>query len=381
MKNKCFGSGPCAKRRGWSCPSFSLAGRSHRSKEGLALIRETVRLQRKILGIPDGYLVGTCAASCTGGMELLMWNLLGERSVDVLSYCIFSNHWAHDVVEELKIPNTTLIREDFPKMADVSKVDFSHDVVFCLSSTTSGVSFHDTDWIPENREGLTICDASSGAFVVDIDWKKLDATAFSWQKALGGEGGFGTVVLSPRAVDRLRNFRPNRAIPRIFRIVNDGQINMDFFDGATINTPSLMCFQDFYETLIWADHAGGLSFLMNKVKDNYRTVCEWLESSESQNAFRFLVEKKFRAYHIACLDINNEKYQQLPKDQKWHFLHRIRDLASDRQCGYDFLGHALAAEPHIRIWCGPTIESGDLKSFLPNLLEIYNEVASEYDFG
>jgi len=377
MENKCFGSGPCAKRKGWSCLDLSLAGRSHRSKEGLALIRKTVQLQREILGVPDGYLVGTCAASCTGGMELLMWNLLGARPVDVLSYCVFSNHWARDIVDELKVPNTTLIRESFPRMPDVTEANFSHDVVFCLSSTTSGVSFHDTDWIPKDRDGLTICDASSGAFVIDVDWEKLDAVAFSWQKALGGEGGFGTVVLSPRAVDRLRNFRPNRAIPRIFRIVNDGQINMDFFDGATINTPSLLCFQDFYETLVWADKAGGLPFLLQRVEDNYKVVREWLES---QNIFRFLVEERFRAHHIACFDINNAKYQRLSEDQKWQFLYRIRDIASDRQCGYDFLGHALT-EPHIRIWCGPTIESEDLKFFLRNLLEIYSEVASEYDFG
>ncbi len=377
MENKCFGSGPCAKRKGWEYPNFSLAGRSHRSKEGLGLIRETVRLQRKILNIPDDYLVGTCAASCTGGMELLMWNLLGARPVDVLAYCVFSNHWAHDVVEELKVPDTTVIHEDFPKIADVNRVNFSHDVVFCLSSTTSGVSFHDVNWIPKNRKGLTICDASSGAFIIDIDWEKLDAVAFSWQKALGGEGGFGTVVLSPRAVDRLRNFHPNRAIPRIFKIVNDGQINMNFFDGATINTPSLMCFQDFYETLVWVDNSGGLPFLMRRVENNYDVICEWLKS---QNVFTFLVEEKFRAHHIACLDINNEKYQRLSKDQKWQFLHKILDLASDKQYGYDFLGHALA-EPHIRIWCGPTIEPENLKSFLPNLLKIYKEVASEYDFG
>ena len=379
MKNICFSSGPCAKHTGRNCLDYPLAGRSHRSREGLALIRETIRLQRKILGIPDDYLVGTCAASCTGGMELLMWNLLGARPVDVLAYCVFSNHWAHDVVEELKISDATLIREDFPKMADVNKVNFLHDVVFCLSSTTSGVSFHDTDWIPKNREGLMICDASSGAFIIDCDWQKLDVVAFSWQKALGGEGGFGTVVLSPRAVERLKNFRPNRAIPRIFRIVNGGKINMDFFNGSTINTPSLMCFQDFYETLTWADHAGGLPFLRKQVEKNYQVVREWLESPESQNIFRFLVEEKFRAHHIACLDINNEKYQQLPKDQKWQFLHKILEVASERQCGYDFLGHALT-EPHIRIWCGPTIESEDLKTFLPNLLEIYNEVAAENDF-
>lgn len=377
MKNKCFGSGPCAKHEGWSFPDCFIAGRSHRSKEGLSLIRKTVHLQRKILGIPDDYLVGTCTASCTGGMELLLWNLLGARPVDVLAYCVFSNHWAHDVVEELKIPDTTIISENFPKMADVAKANFSHDVIFCLSSTTSGVSFRDTNWIPENREGLTICDASSGAFIIDVDWKKLDAVAFSWQKALGCEGGFGTVVLSPRAVDRLKNFRPNRAIPRIFRIVNDGKVNMDFFNGATINTPSLLCFQDFYETLLWADYSGGLPFLRKEVEKNYQAVCNWISS---QSVFKFLVEEKFRAHHIACLDINNEKYQRLPEGDKWRFLHQILDLAAEKEYGYDFLGHALT-KPHIRIWCGPTIECEDLEAFLPRLLEVYMEVASANDLS
>ena len=377
MTNICFGSGPCAKRKGWFFSGLSVAGRSHRSKEGMDLIQKVLQLQRKILGIPDDYLMGICPASCTGGMELLMWNLLGAKPVDVLAYCVFSNHWAHDIVEELKIPNTTLIKEDFPKMADISKVDFDHDLVFCLSSTTSGVSFRNTDWIPSDRKGLTICDASSGAFIINVDWKKLDATAFSWQKALGGEGGFGVVVLSPRAVERLKTFRPNRAIPRIFRIVSDGKINMPFFDGATINTPSMLCFQDIYETLIWADQAGGLPFLQQKTEKNYQTICDWLKS---QNVFRFLVEEKFRAHHIACLDIDNEQYQSLSKDEKWNFLHQILDLAAEKKYGYDFLGHAMT-EPHIRIWCGPTIESEDLQIFLPRLLEIYNEVASANDLG
>ncbi len=378
MKHLCFGSGPCAKRKGWSFSDLSIVGRSHRSKEGMDLIRKVLHLQRKILGIPEDYLVGVCPASCTGGMELLMWNLLGAKPVDVLAYCVFSNHWAYDIVEELKIPNTTLIKEDFPQMADISKVNFDHDLVFCLSSTTSGVSFHDTDWIPADREGLTICDASSGAFIVNVDWKKLDATAFSWQKALGGEGGFGVIVLSPKAVERLKTFRPNRAIPRIFRIVNNGELNMPFFDGATINTPSMLCFQDIYDTLVWADQSGGLPFLQQKVEKNYQTVCDWIKS---QSGFRFLVEEKFRAHHIACLDIENERYQLLPKEDKWKFLHQILDLAAEKQYGYDFLGHALAAEPHIRIWCGPTIESEDLGKFLPRLLEIYNEVASANDLG
>lgn len=372
MINKCFGSGPCAKRKGWTFPNFRLAGRSHRSEEGMKLIQDTVRLQREILGIPDDYLVGICAASCTGGMELLMWNLLGIKPVDVLSYCVFSNHWAHDVVEELKVSEVNLIKEEFPRIADVSQVNFDHDLVFCLSSTTSGVSFKDTDWIAKDRKGLTICDASSGAFIVDVDWNKLDATAFSWQKALGGEGGIGVVVLSPRAVQRLKEFRPDRAIPRIFRIVNNGEVSLAFFEGSTINTPSLMCFQDIYESLLWVKESGGISFLRDKVERNYKVVCDWLKT---QTIFKFLVEEKFRAHHIACLDIDKDWYQNLSEDQKWIFLKKIVAKASQMQCGYDFLGHILS-KPHLRIWCGPTIDAEDLEAFLPNLLDIYNEVLS-----
>lgn len=373
MRNICLSSGPCAKRRGWVFPSCELAGRSHRSEEGLKLIRETVDLQREILKIPRDYLIGIVAGSCTGAMELLLWNLLGEKSVDVLSCCVFGNRWADDIQNELKIKNVNLIEASFPKMADVNQIDFSHDLVFCLSSTTSGVSFKDTNWIPNDRSGLTICDASSGAFIIDCDWSKLDAVAFSWQKGLGGEGGFGTVVLSPRAVQRLNDFHPDRPIPRIFKITANGKVNLDFFDGNTINTPSMLCIQEFYENLLWAKNSGGMQFLTNKIEENYKTVQDWISQ---QDVFKFLVEEKYRAHHIVCLDINDEKYQKLSEDDKWNFLKKILRKASEKNYGYDFLGHALT-KPHIRIWCGPTIEASDLKFFLPKLSELYEEVVSE----
>ena len=373
--NPCFGSGPCAKRTGWKSPNCHLVGRSHRSAKGLKLIQETIQLQRSILHIPEDYLIGIADGSCTGVMEMLIWNLVGARPVDVLAHCVFSNHWAHDIADEMKVAPVNLIKAPFPTMSDVNRVDFSHDVVFCMSSTTSGVAFRDTNWIPQNREGLTLCDAASAAFAIDLDWSKLDAVAFSWQKGLGGEGGFGTIVLSPKAVQRLESFRPNRAIPRIFRIVNDGKLNYALFNGNTINTPSLLCIEEFYENLKWVDDNGGMSFLTGKVEANYQTVKSWVSS---QNLFKFLVEEKFRAHHIACLDINDEWYQSKSKDEKWDFLRKIVKNAEEKNWGYDFLGHILT-EPHLRIWCGPTVDAENLQEFLPHLIELYQDAKQHND--
>ncbi|MDR1236360.1 MAG: phosphoserine aminotransferase, partial [Holosporaceae bacterium] len=210
----CFSSGPCAKRLGWKVPLCKFVGRSHRSADVMKILQESARLLKKVLKIPENYYVGIVGASATGAIEALMWSLLGEREIDVLACCIFSNLWANDIVEELKIPGTRLIREDFPKLSDMSRADFNRDLVFCLSSTTSGASYRNLDLIPDDRKGLTICDATSAVFAMDIDWTKLDATSFSWQKGLGGEAGFGSIVLGPRAVSRLESYKPDRAIPR-----------------------------------------------------------------------------------------------------------------------------------------------------------------------
>ena len=375
MRNACFCSGPCAKRPGWKFPDTSFLGRSHRSEEGLKLIQSVLKLQREILRIPENYLVAVTPSSTSGAMEMLLWNLIGDNGTDILNCCIFSNHWAHDIIDELQAKNTNLISASFPNQSDVSSVNFENDVVFCISSTTSGTAFRDLNWIPDDRKGLTICDASSGAFAMDIDWKKLDATAFSWQKGLGGEAGLGVIIVSPRAVQRIIEKRQHRAIPRIFRMATDGKLNSALFDGCTINTPSMLCMSECYDNLMWAKENGGLQYLIDRVEKNYNTVQQWIAS---QNAFRFIVDEKCRAHHIACFDINDEKYQDLSKSEKVEFLHRILRKAEELKYGYDFLGHAHE-EPHIRIWCGPTIESDDLQFFLPKLLEVFHEVRASYD--
>jgi phosphoserine aminotransferase len=306
-------------------------------------------------------------------MEALLWSLLGERAVDVLAQCVFSNVWANDIANELKIPNTRLIKAYFPEMSDVSLVNFDKDVVFCLSSTTSGTVFPDLNWIPDNRRGLTICDVTSAAFTMEIDWTKLDAAAFSWQKGLGGEAGFGSIALSPRAVARLESYKPDRPMPRIFRIANDKKVNFDLFKGYTINTPSMICLEDIYNILTLADNSGGMKGLTKAVERNYNIVEKWISQ---QNTFRFLADEKYRAHHIACLDISLDRYQSMSDENKWDFLKKIVTFCEKEEAGFDFLGHALT-KPHLRIWTGPTVDGGDLEKFLKWLSFACDKVAEE----
>ncbi|MBE6447391.1 MAG: phosphoserine aminotransferase [Alphaproteobacteria bacterium] len=376
MRNLCFCSGPCAKRPGWKAPETKLLGRSHRSTDGLNLIKETVKLQREILQIPDDYLIAITPASSTGAMEMLLWNFIRDNGTDILNCCVFSNHWARDIIHEIKAKNVNLVSAEFPYQSDTKSINHSHDVVFCISSTTSGTAYYDLNWISDNRQGITICDASSGAFVMTMNWSKLDATAFSWQKGLGGEAGFGVIVLSPRAVNRLLTYQPQRGIPRVFRMLNDDKLNQAFFEGSTINTPSMLCIQECYDNLKWAKNGGGLTYLIRRVEENYQAVYRWISQ---QDMFRFLVPDEFRAHHIACLDLTDDGYQALSSPQKREFLRKILEKSEQKQYGYDFLGHALE-KPHIRIWCGPTIELSDLNFFLSKLPELYAEVRAEYDF-
>lgn len=368
-RNK-FSSGPCEKPPRWGVPACSTVGRSHRSIECMQLISEVIRLQKKILQIPDDYLLGVVSASSSGAMETLLWNLIGARGVDSIAHCVFSEHWTHDIVNELKAPDVRVFRADFPTMADVTHVDFDRDVVLCLCSTTSGVAFQNTDWIPEQRQGLTICDAASAVFCMDIDWNKIDAAAFSWQKGLGGEAGFGSIVLSPRAVERLESYQPDRAIPRVFRIVEGQHVNRRIFDGFTINTPSMMCIEDFHNSLQWADSNGGMRFLLDRVNNNNRAIAKWIEQ---QTDFQYLVDSKYRAQHIASLDVAADCYQVMYEAEKWKFLRSIVSICEEEQVGFDFLGH-IWTKPHLRIWCGPTVESSDLSYFLPWLEYAYEQV-------
>lgn len=364
-----FASGPCAKRRDWSFDGndYVFAGRSHRSEEAIEKIQSVINLQKEVLSLPDDYLVGIVSASATGAMETLLWNLIGPRGVDILSVCTFSKIWAADVIDELKITDAMELQSDFGRIDHVQEINFQKDVVFCWTSTTSGVSVQNADWIPNDREGLTICDATSAAFTADIDWSKIDAAAFSWQKGLGGEAGIGTIIISPRAVERMESFCPDRPIPRIFRIKNKDKINYNIFRGYTINTPSMMCIEEFYGNLMWAKKIGGMTGLLQKVDDNYGAFCNWMRG---QSDFYFLSEEEHRAHNVVCIDIANEEYQKLDIDKKWEMLKKIVATCNQENIGRDFLGHILT-QPHLRIWLGPTIESLDVQKFLECLSNVY----------
>lgn len=365
-----FSSGPCSKHVTWSPPVGECVGRSHRSKDGLKKIQSLIHMQRKILKIPDDYYLGLVTSSSSGAVEALLWSLLGERGVDIVSQCMFSNLWEHDIINELKLRDVRSFKSKFPNMADIKDINFDRDVVFCWTSTTSGTSFKNADWISNTRRGLTICDAASAIFVFDFDWSKLDATAFSWQKGIGGEAGFGTVVLSPRAIRRLESYIPSWPIPRIFRLANDGKVNFGIFNGYTINTPSMLCIEDFYNILTWVEKIGGIKTLIDRVSSNYKVVKEWIAK---QNIYGFLIEKEEeRAHHIACLDILSDDYKKLQKEDRWNFLKKILEVCQHENVGTDFLGH-IYTEPHLRIWIGPTIETDNLKKFLPWLIYAYKK--------
>ena len=376
MKKPCcanFSSGPCTKYPGWLPPEGTLMGRSHRSEVGVAAINSVIDLQKKILNIPDDYFVSVLSGSTSGAIEALLWSLLGERGVDLVSHCVFSKLWTYSIRNELRISDTRVFSDDFPNMSSVTDVDFDRDVVFCWASTTSGTSFKNANWISADRKGLTICDAASAVFALDLDWSKLDATAFSWQKGLGGEAGFGTVVLSPRAISRLETHVPSWPMPRIFKLSSDGKVNFGVFRGETLNTPSMLCIEDFHNALLWAEKLGGGKALFEKVMHNYSVVKQRVAE---QNIYRFLVsDENQRAPHIICLDISTDRYFNLSVEQKWKFLKNIAAICEREGCGFDFLGH-IRTEPHLRVWAGPTVEANDLADFLPWLEFAYNEASN-----
>lgn len=371
-----FSSGPCGKRKDWTPPIGKFAGHSHRSEEGLALVQDVIHLQKKVLEIPQNYYLGIMSASATGAMETLIWNLLGPNKIDVLAPCMFSNLWAHDIVQELKIKDVRVLKSEFGRLDHLKEMRSHADNVFCWTSTTSGVSVNSADWISKDREGLTICDAASAAFVSKLEWDKLDAVAFSWQKGLASEAGFGSIVLSPRAMKRLEAYTPTWPLPRIFRLKDDNKINYKIFDGYTINTPSMICLEEFYNNLVWAHEHGGINFLNARVEQNYSALRSWVQN---QRIFKFLCEEKCRAHAVGCLDLCDEYYQRLSENEKWFFLKKIVKFCENEEVGFDFLGHTLT-KPHLRIWLGPTIETSDILKFLSWMEYAYREVASGSSF-
>ncbi len=370
MQNPNFSSGPCCKRPAWSIDALKSApvGRSHRSALGKERIIKAINDTRKILNIPADYLVGILPASDTGAFECAMWSLLGPKPVTVLVWESFSDGWATDVNKQLKL-NPTIIKTDYGKIPDLSKIDWKNDVVFVANGTTSGVRIPDWNWIPANREGLSLCDATSYAFANVIDWSKIDVLTFSWQKCLGGEAAHGMMILSPKAVARLESYNPPWPMPKIFRLKKSGKVSKAIFDGDVINTPSMICVEDYLDALDWAGKIG-LDGLIKKSHDNLKVVADWVAKTDW---IEFLADDpKVRSNTSVCLSVTHSKVKALGADEKSKFLKSITSDLSKKNIAHDINSYKDAPAGY-RFWCGPTIEETDLKVALAELEKVFNE--------
>ncbi len=358
-----FSSGPCAKRPGWTPEILAGAflGRSHRSKAGIARLKDAIDRTRAVLGVPADYRIAIVPASDTGAIELAMWNLLGPRPVDVLAWEAFGEEWVTDTVKQLKI-EPRVIRAPYGELPDLAQVNPKHDAVFVWNGTTSGVRVPNGDWIAVDREGLTLCDATSAAFAMEMPWDKLDATAFSWQKVLGGEAAHGMIVLSPRAVERLRSYTPRWPVPRIFRLVKSGALIEGTFEGETLNTPSMLAVEDYLDTLTWAESIGGLKALIARTDANFAALSRWVEECEW---LTFLAADPIsRSPTSVCLKITDPWFTQMDEKEQRVTVGKIASLLDKEAAAYDIGGHR-SAPPGLRIWCGATVERADIEALTP----------------
>lgn len=371
--NPCFSSGPCAKRPGWNLEALSDAalGRSHRAKIGKAKLKEVIDLTRSILSIPEDYKIGIVPASDTGAFEMAMWSLLGQRGVDIFAWESFGSGWISDVVKQLKLEDINKYEADYGKLPDLSKANFSRDIIFTYNGTTSGVKVPGTDWIDDNREGLTICDATSAVFAMDVDFSKLDVTTWSWQKVMGGEAAHGMIVLSPKAVERLESYTPSWPLPKIFRLTKGGKLIEGIFEGATINTPSMLAVEDAIDGLKWAQSIGGLPKLIERSNENLQIVKDWVAKT---NWVDFLAESEETISNTSiCLKIVDGEYTSLPEDEQVSRAKQIVSILDNEGIAYD-IGSYRDAPVGIRIWGGATIEKADMEDLLPWLDWAYAEV-------
>lgn len=370
MLNPNFSSGPCSKRPAWNIDALKSApvGRSHRSALGKERIVKAMNDTRKVLNIPSDYLVGILPASDTGAFECAMWSLLGPRPVTVLVWESFSEGWATDVNKQLKL-NPTILKADYGKIPDLSKVDWKSDVVFVANDTTSGVRIPDWNWIPADREGLSLCDATSYTFANEVDWSKIDVLTYSWQKCLGGEAAHGMMILSPRAVARLESYTPPWPMPKIFRLKKGDKINKAIFEGDVINTPSMLCVEDYIDALEWAG-TFGIDGLIKKSKANLKVVEDWVAKTDW---IEFLAtDSKTRSNTSVCLSVTHPKVAAMDADAKSKFLKSIASDLSKKNIAHDINSYKDAPAGY-RFWCGPTIEEADLKIALAELEKVFNE--------
>jgi len=358
--NPCFSSGPCAKRPGWTPTVLKDAalGRSHRAKVGKTKLKLAIDLTREVLGVPSDYRIGITPGSDTGAVEMALWTMLGARAVDVLAWESFGEGWVTDIVKQLKLKDARTLKAPYGELPDLSQVNFDNDVVFTWNGTTSGVRVPNADWIPADRRGLTICDATSAAFAQDLDWPKLDVTTFSWQKVLGGEAAHGMIILSPRAAERLETHTPAWPLPKVFRLAKGGKLTEGFFEGETINTPSMLCVEDYIDALQWAKSLGGATALFARADANTKAIADWVERTAWLD---FLARAPAtRSNTSVCLKVVDPAVAALPADGQAAFAKSLASFLEKEKIAFD-IGAYRDAPPGLRIWCGATVETGDVE--------------------
>ena len=363
-KNPNFSSGPCAKRPGWSINNLrtDTLGRSHRAKLPKQRLLDVINLTKEILQLPEDYRVGILAASDTGAIEAAMWSLLGARGVEVLAWENFGNDWVKDIKDQLKPENLTIHKVDYGKLPDLKKLNFDNDIVFNWNGTTSGVCVPNADWISKDRKGLTICDATSAVFAMDMDWSKLDVVTWSWQKVLGGEAAHGMIAMSPQAIQRLSEYQPNWPIPKIFRLANNKKVIEGIFKGETINTPSMLCVEDAIDALNWIKSIGGFSGSIQKSQKNLEVVKQWVQSKDWID---FLAEDPQTISSTSiCLKITADWFLKLSEDDQQAKIKEINSMLDKEGVAYDINAYRTAPAG-FRIWGGATVEASDIETLLP----------------
>ncbi|MDB5547584.1 MAG: phosphoserine aminotransferase [Tardiphaga sp.] len=356
-----FSSGPCAKRPGWTPENLKDAalGRSHRAKIGKAKLKLAIDLTRDVLKVPADYLIGIVPASDTGAVEMAMWSLLGARPVTTIAWESFGEGWVSDVIKELKLKDVTKLHAGYGDIPNLASADKNSDIIFTWNGTTSGVRVPNADWIAADREGLTICDATSAAFAQKLDWPKLDVTTFSWQKALGGEAAHGMLILSPRAVARLESYTPPWPLPKIFRMTKGGKIIAGIFEGETINTPSMLCVEDYLDALNWAKSVGGLDALVARADANTKVLADW--KARTPWIDFLAMDKTIRSNTSVCMKVVDPAITALSADAQADFAKKLAAAVEKEGAGFD-IGAYRDAPPGLRIWCGATVEASDVQT-------------------
>ena len=363
-ENNNFSSGPCSKRPGWNSSVLNKAilGRSHRSNEAKSRINYLIKNVIEILSIPNDYYVGIVPGSDTGAVEIALWNLIGIQPVQMLVWDSFGNDWAKDLKEQLKVNGLNILKADYGFIPNFDNINFNDDIIFNFNGTTGGVRVPNLDWIPQNRNGLTICDATSAAFAMEMDWRKLDVATFSWQKCLGGEGGHGILILSPNAVERINTYNPSWPVPKLFNLKKNNKINNSIFEGSTINTPSLLCIEDFIDALEWAKKIGGLQGLIEISNNNLKLIKGWVKTTDWVD---FLAQDEITISNTSiCLRFSDKILNELDVENQILLEKKIVKILENENVAYD-IGSYRSAPPGLRIWGGPTVNPKDIKLLLP----------------